>query len=108
MPYEVLDPAACVAAEPGLASARVKFAGGLRLPNDETGDCKLFTERLARICESLEVTFHYNTKIEGIRIEAGKVAGVATSRGELKADAYVAAMGSYSPLMRARRPKQDD
>ena len=99
VPYEVLDPAACVAAEPGLASARVKFAGGLRLPNDETGDCKLFTERLARICESLEVTFHYNTKIEGIRIEAGKVAGVATSRGELKADAYVAAMGSYSPLM---------
>jgi hypothetical protein len=59
----------------------------------------MFTERLAKICESLEVTFHYNTKIEGIRIEAGKVAGVATSRGELKADAYVAAMGSYSPLM---------
>lgn len=99
VPYEVLDPAGCVAAEPGLATARVKFVGGLRLPNDETGDCKMFTERLAQICEGLEVAFHYNTTIDGIQIEAGKVAGVATSRGVLKADAYVAALGSYSPLM---------
>jgi D-amino-acid dehydrogenase len=99
VPYEVLDPAGCIAAEPGLATARAPFVGGMRLPNDETGDCKMFTERLAEICKGLDVTFHYNTKIEGIETDAGKISGVATSRGVLKADAYVAALGSYSPLM---------
>src|SRR5690606_18252362 len=43
VPYELLDPAGCIAAEPGLATVGVKFVGGLRLPNDETGDCYMFT-----------------------------------------------------------------
>ena len=47
VPFEVLDPAGCIAAEPALAKVRGKFVGGLRLPGDETGDCKMFTERLA-------------------------------------------------------------
>ncbi|HHY49695.1 MAG TPA: D-amino acid dehydrogenase [Alphaproteobacteria bacterium] len=99
VPYELLDPARCIAAEPGLATARVKFVGGLRLPNDETGDCKLFTERLAMLCEGRQVTFRYGTRIDGIETEAGKVTGVATAAGLLRADAYVVALGSYSPLM---------
>ena len=33
--------------KPGLAAVREKIAGGLRLPRDETGDCHLFTQRLA-------------------------------------------------------------
>src|SRR5690606_35899919 len=55
VPYEVVDRAGCVAAEPGLATAEVEFGGGLRLPNDETGDCRLFTERLAGIASALGV-----------------------------------------------------
>ena len=47
VPYEVLDPAGCIAAEPALAKVRGKFVGGLRLPGDETGDCQMFTEKLA-------------------------------------------------------------
>jgi D-amino-acid dehydrogenase len=39
VPFEVLDRDACLKAEPGLAAARDKIAGGLRLPGDETGDC---------------------------------------------------------------------
>lgn len=99
VPYEVLDPRGCIASEPGLATARVKFVGGLRLPNDETGDCKMFTDRLASICEGLGVTFRYGTRIDGIETEAGRVSAVATSAGLLRADAYVVALGSYSPLM---------
>jgi D-amino-acid dehydrogenase len=99
VPYEVLDPKGCVAAEPGLATAQVKFVGGLRLPNDETGDCKMFTDRLAEICQGLGVSFRYDTKIEGVETDAGRVSGVATSAGNLKADAYVVALGSYSPMM---------
>ena len=53
VPYEVLDANGCIAAEPGLAEVREKIAGGLRLPQDETGDCHLFTQRLAVLAERL-------------------------------------------------------
>jgi D-amino-acid dehydrogenase len=99
VPYELLDPNGCVAAEPGLATAKVKFAGGLRLPNDETGDAKMFTDALAAICESMGVVFRYGTRIESIAAEAGQVTGVATAKGTLKADAYVVALGSFSPIL---------
>jgi D-amino-acid dehydrogenase len=99
VPYEVLDPAGCVAAEPGLATAQVSFVGGLRLPNDETGDCKMFTERLAAIAKDIGVEFRYGTTISGVLTDAGRVSGVSTSAGTLKADAYVASLGSFSPMM---------
>jgi D-amino-acid dehydrogenase len=99
VPYELLDPAGCIAAEPGLATARTKFAGGLRLPNDETGDCKLFTDALAGRCEEMGVVFRYGTRIEAIVAEPGRVTGIAAGKAMLKADAYVVALGSFSPIM---------
>jgi D-amino-acid dehydrogenase len=97
--FEVLDPQGCIAAEPGLATARVPFVGALRLPDDDTGDCKLFTEGMARLAEGLGVTFHYGTTIDGIEAEGERVSGVRTSRGTLTADAYVGSLGSYTPLL---------
>ena len=47
VPFEVLDREGCIAVEPGLAAAREKIVGGLRLPGDETGDCFKFTGALA-------------------------------------------------------------
>jgi D-amino-acid dehydrogenase len=102
VPFEVLDPAGCIAAEPGLASVREKFVGGLRLPGDETGDCQMFTTRLAEMCAARGVTFEYGTTVEAIRTEGGRVTGVSTSAGERTADAYVMAMGPYSPLWMRR------
>ena len=99
VPYEVLDPPACVAAEPGLATARVPFVGGLRLPNDDTGDCQMFTQRLAELCAEHGVRFDYSTTIERIVTNGERVTGVVTGKGEVKADAYVVALGSYSPQM---------
>ena len=43
VPFEVLDREGCIKAEPALAGVKQKFAGGLRLPHDETGDCHMFT-----------------------------------------------------------------
>ena len=53
VPYEVLDRAGCIAAEPALSAVKDKIAGGLRLPQDETGDCHMFTEALAALAASL-------------------------------------------------------
>jgi D-amino-acid dehydrogenase len=99
VPYEVLDPKACVAAEPGLATAAVPFVGGLRLPNDETGDCKLFTERLADLAASEGVNFRYGVGIERLEKSGNRITAVVTTSGNLTADAYVVALGSYSPLL---------
>jgi len=99
VPYEVLDPAGCIAAEPGLAASTVKFIGGLRLPQDETGDCHMFTQALAREAAKLGVQFRFNTGIERLEMDGDEITGVVTSAGLLQADAYVAALGSWSPRM---------
>ncbi len=99
VPFEVLDPAGCIAVEPGLATAKVKFVGGLRLPQDETGDCHMFTQALAVEAARLGVQFKFNTSIERLVAEGDRLTGVATSAGTLQADAYVAALGSWSPRM---------
>ncbi|TIL80064.1 MAG: D-amino acid dehydrogenase, partial [Mesorhizobium sp.] len=106
VPYEVLDAEGCIAAEPALAGVRGKFVGGLRLPGDETGDCKMFTDRLAELCVARGVTFEYDTVIRRIIRSRNRVHNIHTSKGWKAADAYVMAMGSYSAqaMRRVKRP----
>jgi D-amino-acid dehydrogenase len=99
VPYSVLDPRSCEAAEPALAHVRGKFVGGLQLPGDETGDCFKFTQRLAKMAEALGVKFRHSVDIERLAVDGDRITGVVTSKGELKADSFVLALGSYSPLM---------
>lgn len=96
VPFELLTPAELKNAEPALAAVSHKLTGGLRLPGDETGDCQLFTTRLAALAESLGVKFRYNTPIDGLAIAGGKIAGVQCGSETVRADAYVVALGSYS------------
>jgi D-amino-acid dehydrogenase len=97
--YELLDRAGCIAHEPALARVREKFVGGLRLPGDETGDCHKFTGQLAALAATLGADFHFGTQIKRIASSSGRIDGVATASGALIADAYVLALGSYSPLL---------
>nr|WP_307728089.1 D-amino acid dehydrogenase [Massilia terrae] len=99
VPYNVLDPKGCESAEPALARVRGNFVGGLQLPGDETGDCFKFTQKLAEMAKALGVKFRHNVTIEHLVIEGDKVTGVKTSQGELKADSYLVAMGSFSPFL---------
>jgi D-amino-acid dehydrogenase len=99
VPFEVLDRQGCIQAEPALAGAPASFVGGLRLPDDETGDCHLFTQRLMAMAEAIGVRFVANTQIERIAVEGDRVASVVTNAGPVAADAYVMALGSFSPLL---------
>jgi D-amino-acid dehydrogenase len=101
VPYEVLDRDGCVAVEPALAAVKQKIAGGLRLPQDETGDCHMFTQALAAQAAKLGVQFCLNTTIERLVTDGSEITGVATSAGVLHADAYVVALGSWSPRLLA-------
>jgi D-amino-acid dehydrogenase len=99
VPFEILDRAGCVAAEPGLAGSQRLIVGGLRLPGDETGDCHLFTQRLAQLAAEAGVRFLYNTAITALVTSGTQVTGISTSAGLLQSDTYIMALGSYSPLL---------
>ena len=99
VPFEVLDRAGCIAAEPGLAASAERIAGGLRLPGDETGDCFKFTNRLAEMAEAAGVTFCWGVAIQSLEAEGGRISAVRTDQGLLTADRYVLAMGPHSPLL---------
>ena len=96
IPFELLDGPGCIAAEPGLAAARTPIAGGLRLPNDETGDCFKFTTALAELAQRAGVAFRVDENIERIEASGDRVDGIVTGSGVVTADAYVVALGSHS------------
>ena len=92
-----------IAIEPALAHARDRIVGATYTPSDESGDAYKFTANLAALCEARGCRFLYGRTILGARQAGGDVEGVVVkdARGEetLKADAYVVALGSYSPLL---------
>jgi D-amino-acid dehydrogenase len=97
VPFEVLDRAGFTVVEPALKLTQEKFVGALRLPNDETGDCHLFSQRLAEMAAALGVQFKWNTRIESLQVGGGAITGVFTDAGLLTADKVVVALGSHSP-----------
>ena len=101
--HALLDREGCVQAEPALARVKDRIAGGLRLPDDETGDCFLFTNALAAMAGALGVKFLYGATVVALRQSGGRIEGVDIRQGAartvLTGDAYIVALGSYSPLL---------
>ncbi len=94
--YELLNGNELGRVEPALANAQDKLVGGLHLPNDETGDCYLFTNALAQIAKELGVNFQFNQNVEKLIVESDEIKGVQVNGKVLTADRYVLAFGSYS------------
>ena len=98
------DAAQCIAMEPALAASTAAIAGGIHAPGDESGDAHVFTARLAELARAAGVQFRFNVSVTGLQIVSGRIerimiddeAGIDES---LRADAYVVALGSYSPLL---------
>ncbi len=93
--------------EPALVAFGDRIAGGTYTASDESGDARVFTQKLARLCQQRGAQFLYAHDIAGIDAAGGAVRSVrlkeeATGRSvSLKADAFVAALGSYTaPLLR--------
>lgn len=96
VPYQLLNPNDCAKVEPALAAVSHKLSGGLHLPGDETGDCMLFTHRLAEAAQALGVNFRYSLAITGLIRERDRIVGVAAGAERITGDHYVVALGSYS------------
>ncbi|HLF22406.1 MAG TPA: D-amino acid dehydrogenase [Burkholderiales bacterium] len=99
IPIQVLDSAGCVALEPALGQAREKIVGGLHFPGDEAGDCHKFTVALAERAKEGGVQFVTSTTVECLAASGERVERIVTKTGELSADMYVLACGSYTPLL---------
>ncbi|TAK91256.1 MAG: D-amino acid dehydrogenase [Burkholderiaceae bacterium] len=98
------------ALEPALAHTRSPIVGGDYTADDESGDVYKFTTALAARAAQRGVQFHFNTQITRLLETANRswgrrtIAGVEViaadgSYDTLRADAYVVALGSYSPLL---------
>jgi D-amino-acid dehydrogenase len=99
VPYQLLDREGYLQYEPALALVKEKFVGALRLPGDETGDCFVFTQKLAKMAEAEGVQFRWGVNIQALQREGDRVTGVQTDAGAIEADSCVVALGSYSPLL---------
>lgn len=103
---DMKTPEECVAIEPALAHARASIVGGSLTSSDESGDAHLFTQRLAVLCEQAGVQFLYGHTATNIGSAGGVISGVSVTGTDgramlMTADAYVVALGSYSPHLLA-------
>ncbi len=101
---EVKSVEEAIAIEPALAYARDRIVGATYTATDESGDAYLFTTRLAKLAEARGAAFLTERTVVRIEHVGGRVTGVAVrdaagAETMLAADAYVLALGSYSPLV---------
>src|SRR5271166_54469 len=92
----VLDRAQVAELEPALQG---DVAGGIYCPTDETGDSHKFTRALAERCVAMGAELHTGTTISAIDTTGDAVTSVRANGQAFKADAYVMALGSYSPKL---------
>jgi D-amino-acid dehydrogenase len=88
--------------EPALAPVADSIVGGDYTELDESGDVYLFTTALAKKAEEAGVEFRFSTQINRLMADGGKVTGVEVVDPDgtfhtITGDAYVAALGSFTP-----------
>jgi D-amino-acid dehydrogenase len=105
---QVLDRDALLAVEPAFRPFADRIVGGTYTPSDESGDARVFTQALARLCQARGAQFLYSHDVTRLEREGGALAAVrvrARTDGRpertLRADAFVAACGAWTaPLLR--------
>ena len=96
---EVKTAAECVALEPALQYSETRVLGGVYSAADESGDAYKFTTELAQRAAGKGVRFLNGETIERLDARGGALEAVQLASGRIQADAYVVALGSYSPLL---------
>ena len=92
--------------EPALSGVRSQIAGATYTADDESGDANRFARELVRLCEANGVQFRMSHTVTALRTAGNTIDHVEATDNEgrfqrLRADAYVLAMGSLSPLYAA-------
>ena len=90
-----------VALEPALEPVANAIAGGVYFPDDERGDPHQFCVEMTKYLQSRGVTFLFETNVTGLRAESKRIKAIDTEAGDVEADAFVLAAGSFSPVLTA-------
>ena len=95
-----------VAIEPALRHVRSQLAGATYTAEDESGDANSFARELVARCRADGVEFLMSHTVTALREAGGQIDHVEATDPEgrflrLRADAYVLAMGSLSPIYAA-------
>ncbi|CAN7621480.1 D-amino acid dehydrogenase [Acidovorax sp. LjRoot194] len=101
---QVISADEAVRIEPALAHIRPQLAGATFTAEDESGDANQFTRALAALCEAAGVQFRLGHHITALREAGGRIDHVEVTTPEgrferVQGDAFVLAMGSFSPLL---------
>jgi len=101
---QVISADEAVRIEPALAHIRPQLAGATYTAEDESGDANQFTRELAKLCEAAGVQFRMGHHITALREVGGRIDHVEVTNAEgrferVRGDAFVLAMGSFSPLL---------
>lgn len=97
--HRMLSREECLTREPSLQYSQMQIVGGMEATLDECGDSYPFCTQLAQhISQRYGVSFEYGVTLKSLRMESGRVVAALTDKGEIAADAFVMALGSYSPL----------
>lgn len=96
----LLTPEQVREAEPGMTGDGPLF-GALSYDTDGTGDCHLFSNELARVCDAGGVTFRYQVTVQQLLVDEHRVRAVALTNAEglpesIEADAVVVCAGCWS------------
>lgn len=94
IPHKLVDAEEAWTIEPAMSIER-GFAGALHLPQDEAGNCPLFTKRLKQIAGSIGVNFHFAADVQGIETDAGRISLLIEDQ-RFSVDAAVVAAGMES------------
>ena len=97
--FRELPPAEVVAKVPALADIEGKIFRGLHYPRDEHGDAHLFCRSLLPHFEAAGGRTKFGTRVHRLLVERGKLVGLQTSDGDIKADRVIVAAGTRSPAL---------
>ena len=96
--HQLLDPDQARLVEPALAY-HTPLNSALHIPDDEAGNCPLFTRQLRMIAQDMGVAFHFDSSVDEIAVE-GRGVGLRIGDQRFSADAVVVAAGYDSlPLL---------
>ncbi len=90
--------------EPAMSSCKDMLAGAIHTPDDSSGDARQFALALRDKAEDRGVMFRQGVTIERLipgndAIKGIQISGSDGADDKLQADAFVIALGSYSPLV---------
>ncbi len=95
----LLSPDETVAMEPMLKGIASELVGVIHYPADGSGDAYRFTREMQKHAMAAGVTFQFNTSVKQMHAHNHRVKKLETEEGDITADQFVLAAGSYSPLL---------